>query len=131
MKATAAEAADRIIGCTRFFNLDRANKSVELGHTWIAPAFQGTRANTEAKFLQLSYAFDELLLNRVSFKTHHENRALAGSHQGNRRRCMKAPSAFTSSCPTAVAAIAASSASSSRNGPDVKDLLSRRLNAPL
>ena len=29
--------------------------------------------NTEAKLLQLTYAFDDLKLNRVALKTHHEN----------------------------------------------------------
>jgi N-acetyltransferase len=43
------------------------------GWTWIATSHQRTATNTEAKLLQLSYAFDELGATRVAFKTDERN----------------------------------------------------------
>jgi RimJ/RimL family protein N-acetyltransferase len=64
---------DQLVGSTRFIDLDLHHRTTELGHTWLAAAARGTRVNTEAKLLQLTYAFETLNLNRVAFKTHHEN----------------------------------------------------------
>jgi N-acetyltransferase len=70
---TVLKSENRVIGSSRLFNLDLKHRTVELGHTWLAPHYQGTGLNAEAKLLQLRYAFDELGLNRVGLKTHHEN----------------------------------------------------------
>ena len=58
-----------VVGCTRFGNIDRANKRLEIGWTWYTPTVQRTGANTEAKLLLLTHAFDTLGTNRVEFKT--------------------------------------------------------------
>jgi RimJ/RimL family protein N-acetyltransferase len=42
---------------------------VEIGWTWIAPSRQRSAVNTEAKLLQLTYAFDTLGAGRVALKT--------------------------------------------------------------
>lgn len=70
---TILKAENRVIGSTRFADLDRQNGTVELGYTWLAPEFHGTGLNAEAKLLQLRYGFEELGLRRVALKTHHEN----------------------------------------------------------
>jgi RimJ/RimL family protein N-acetyltransferase len=70
---TILKAEKRIVGSTRFIDLDLHHRTVEIGHTWISPRLHRTVVNPEAKFLQLRYAFEELKLNRVAFKTHHEN----------------------------------------------------------
>ncbi len=70
---TVLRGEGRVVGSTRFLDLDLMHKTVEIGHTWIAPEFQGAGVNPEAKLLQLRYAFEELGLNRVALKTHHEN----------------------------------------------------------
>lgn len=62
-------AAGAVIGSTRFGNIDRDNRRVEIGWTWITPAWQRTGANREAKYLLLEYAFEELDCIRVEFKT--------------------------------------------------------------
>lgn len=69
----SSESGDRVVGSTRLIDIDWHHRTAEIGHTWIIPAFQGTGVNAEAKLLQLTYAFEELKLNRVAFKTHHEN----------------------------------------------------------
>ena len=70
---TVLKAENRIIGSTRFLDLDLRHRTVEIGNTWLAPEFHGAELNPEAKLLQLTYAFEELKLNRVALKTHHEN----------------------------------------------------------
>lgn len=57
------------IGSTRFWKLDRANRTVEIGHTWISASYQRTAVNTEMKLLMLTYAFEVLNCVRVQFQT--------------------------------------------------------------
>jgi N-acetyltransferase len=70
---TVLKSDGRVVGSTRFLDLDLIHKTVEVGHTWIVPEYQGVGVNPEAKLVQLRYAFEELGLNRVALKTHHEN----------------------------------------------------------
>ena len=67
--ATVKRATGRIIGSTRFMNIDRANSRVEIGSTWIAPPWQRTAGNTEAKYLMLRHAFEVWRCIRVELKT--------------------------------------------------------------
>jgi RimJ/RimL family protein N-acetyltransferase len=57
------------VGSTRFMNIDRANRRVEIGSTWIAPAWQRTAVNTEAKYLMLRHAIEVWQCVRVELKT--------------------------------------------------------------
>ena len=63
----------KVVGSTRFGNVTPENRRVEIGWTWISPAWQRTAVNTEAKLLMLRYAFETLGCIRVELKTHHEN----------------------------------------------------------
>ncbi len=67
--ATIERSSGRVIGSTRFMNIDRVNRRVEIGSTWIAPAWQRTRVNTEAKYLTLRHAFEVWRCMRVELKT--------------------------------------------------------------
>jgi len=67
--ATVERSSGRAIGSTRFMNIDRANRRVEIGSTWIAPAWQRTAVNTEAKYLMLRHAFEVWGCMRVELKT--------------------------------------------------------------
>jgi N-acetyltransferase len=67
--ATVQRVSGKVIGSTRFMNIDRANRRVEIGSTWIIPAWQRTAVNTEAKFLMLRHAFEEWRCIRVELKT--------------------------------------------------------------
>jgi N-acetyltransferase len=67
--ATIKRASGRVIGSTRFMNIDRVNRRVEIGSTWIAPAWQRTAVNTEAKYLMLRHAFEVWQCFRVELKT--------------------------------------------------------------
>ena len=61
--------SDRVVGSTRFWKIDRQNRKLEIGHTWLSASWQGTFVNTEAKFLMLSFAFERLGCVRVQFTT--------------------------------------------------------------
>src|SRR6266496_4472377 len=67
--ATVERNSSRVIGSTRFMNIDRVNRRVEIGSTWIAPAWQRTAVNTEAKYLMLRHAFEVWKCMRVELKT--------------------------------------------------------------
>jgi N-acetyltransferase len=67
--ATVERKSGQVIGSTRFMNIDRANRRVEIGSTWIAPAWQRTAVNTEAKYLMLRHAFEVWHCIRVELKT--------------------------------------------------------------
>ena len=67
--ATIDAATGRPIGSTRFMSIVPEHRRLEIGWTWVAPAWQRTGANQEAKYLQLRHAFDVLGANRVEFKT--------------------------------------------------------------
>ncbi|MEO8030808.1 MAG: GNAT family protein [Gemmatimonadota bacterium] len=66
---TIDRASNRIIGSTRFGNIDRSNRRVEIGWTWLNPQWQRTAANTEAKLMMLQHAFDIWDCVRVELKT--------------------------------------------------------------
>lgn len=67
--ATVERSSGRVIGSTRFMNIDRVNRRVEIGSTWIAPAWQRSAVNTEAKYLMLRHAFEVWQCIRVELKT--------------------------------------------------------------
>jgi N-acetyltransferase len=76
-----------VIGSTRFWNLDRwawpqghprhgrsAPDACEIGYTWLTRSAIRTAANTEAKLLMLTYAFETWQVLRVCFHTDARNR---------------------------------------------------------
>jgi RimJ/RimL family protein N-acetyltransferase len=67
--ATMERSSGQVIGSTRFMNIDRTNRRVEIGSTWISPPWQRTAANTEAKYLMLRHAFEVWGCIRVELKT--------------------------------------------------------------
>ena len=69
------KAMGKIIGCTRYFNVDESNQRLEIGYTWYAESYQRTAVNTECKYLLLSHAFEKLEAIAVEFRTHWHNHA--------------------------------------------------------
>ncbi|MEP6742789.1 MAG: GNAT family N-acetyltransferase [bacterium] len=67
--ATILNETGRVVGSTRFANIDRDNRHMEIGWTWIGKPWQRTAVNTEAKYLMLRLAFEKLGSIRVEFKT--------------------------------------------------------------
>jgi N-acetyltransferase len=71
--ATMVRELGQVVGSTRFMSIAPSHRRVEIGGTWIAPAWQRTRANTEAKYLMLRHAFEAWKCMRVELKTHAQN----------------------------------------------------------
>lgn len=63
----------RAIGATRYLNIQPEHRSLEIGGTWYATAFQGSGINADAKYLLLRHAFESLGCLRVQFKTDSRN----------------------------------------------------------
>ena len=66
---TIEQPGGRVVGSTRYMNIDRPSRHVEIGATWIARPWQRTVVNTEAKYLMLRHAFEHLGCLRVELKT--------------------------------------------------------------
>ncbi|MEB0228450.1 GNAT family N-acetyltransferase [Pseudomonas sp. 10S4] len=63
----------KVIGSTRFWKVDRLNRKLEIGSSWIGASWQKTFVNTEAKYLMLRHAFEVLDCVRVQFITDENN----------------------------------------------------------
>jgi RimJ/RimL family protein N-acetyltransferase len=99
--ATVDAATGRAIGSTRFGDIAPEHGRVEIGWTWIAPSHQRSATNTEAKLLQMSYAFDELGATRLALKTDGRNlrsqaaiERLGAQREGTLRRHIRLPDGF-------------------------------------
>ncbi|KOY84163.1 GNAT family N-acetyltransferase [Lysinibacillus macroides] len=64
----------KIVGSTRFMNIDEQHQRLEIGYTWLTSAYWRTAINTNCKYLLLQYCFEQLYLRRVQIKTDHNNR---------------------------------------------------------
>ena len=85
--ATVARATGRVVGSTRFGNIEfwpweagnprqrglDVPDVVEIGWTWLAPDAQRTPINTEAKLLMLTHGFEAWRVHRVSLMTDARN----------------------------------------------------------
>jgi N-acetyltransferase len=60
---------NRIVGSTRFWKIDRENRKLEIGSTWLSASVQRSSVNTEAKYLLLTQAFEVMQCVRVQFTT--------------------------------------------------------------
>lgn len=60
-------------GCTRFYDINLAFKSLQLGYTWYGKEFRSTGLNKHCKFLLLQFAFETLGMDRVEFRADNNN----------------------------------------------------------
>ncbi len=67
--AQIEKSTNTVVGSTRYAAIDRTHLRLEIGWTWLAPPWQRTAINTEAKYLLLRHAFETLKCIRVEFKT--------------------------------------------------------------
>lgn len=72
--AVVRKTDGKIIGSTRYCNIDRANRRLEIGYTWYAQSMQRSGVNTECKHLLLTHAFEVLDCIAVEFRTDWFNR---------------------------------------------------------
>ncbi|MFC5887028.1 GNAT family protein [Kitasatospora sp. CM 4170] len=86
-------ASGRAVGITGFYDFSAVDELVEIGGTWYARSVWRTAVNTESKLLLLTYAFDELGMGRVMWKTDALNdrsrnaiQRLGAQYEGTHRR---------------------------------------------
>jgi RimJ/RimL family protein N-acetyltransferase len=68
----------KIVGTTRYMNIESVIRRLEIGSTWYAKSSQRTGVNTECKYLLLKHAFESLGCLAVELRTHwinHQSRA--------------------------------------------------------
>lgn len=93
---TVAVDSGLVIGSSSYLNYRPADDVVEIGYTWLNPSVWGTGANTEAKLLMITHAFEVLGCARVEFKTDARNErsraalaAIPAQFEGILRKHMK------------------------------------------
>ena len=62
-------ASGKAIGSTRYLDIRREHRGLEIGWTWVGTAYLRTPVNTECKSLLLTHAFEGLGAVRVQLKT--------------------------------------------------------------
>ncbi|WNC12332.1 GNAT family protein [Brevibacillus brevis] len=99
--AIVREQDGKVIGSTRFLNISRQDRGLEIGSTWLTPSVWKTLVNTECKWLLLRHCFEELGCIRVQLKTDSRNensqRAIArigGTREGVLRNHMVLPNGY-------------------------------------
>ncbi|MGV8878651.1 MAG: GNAT family N-acetyltransferase [Sphingobacteriaceae bacterium] len=68
------KAENKAIGSTRFYAINPANKTLEIGYTWYEKRYQRTYVNRNCKYLLLKFAFEQLNMERVGFRANSLNR---------------------------------------------------------
>ena len=97
--ATIERESGKPVGSTRYLSIEPRHRRIEIGWTWLAPAWQRTAVNTEAKLLMIGHAFEKLGALRVEFKTDALNEksrtallAIGAIEEGTLRHHMVMPS---------------------------------------
>jgi hypothetical protein len=113
---TMLRETNQIVGSTRFLSIVPEHRRAEIGGTWIAPPWQRTRVNAEAKYLMLRHAFESRKLLRVEFKTSSliTARERPFCESGRRKKGYSAGIWYSRMAHDATVSI---SASSRKNGP--------------
>ena len=91
----------RAIGATRYLNIESKHRHLEIGGTWYGVEYQGTGVNSEAKYLLLQHAFENLGCMRVQLKTDARNlrsqraiERLGATKEGVLRHAMITPDGY-------------------------------------
>ncbi|MEQ3527647.1 GNAT family N-acetyltransferase [Pseudoalteromonas piscicida] len=73
--AVRLNSSNEIVGTTRYYNADIANRRAMLGYTWYSDKVRRTAVNTECKLLLLQQLFEDFDAIAVEFRTHFFNHA--------------------------------------------------------
>lgn len=65
--------AGKLIGSTRYLDIQPAHRKLEIGWTWLHPEYWATAVNLECKLLLLTHCFETLQASRVQLKTDENN----------------------------------------------------------
>ena len=78
-------AEGSVVGCTRYYDIDRSVPTLAIGYTWYAARVQRTHVNTACKRLLLGHAFESLRMRTVYFHTQPRQSALPGGDRATGR----------------------------------------------
>lgn len=99
--AIVLRASGEAIGTTSYLDIRPEHDALEIGMTWIATSYQGTKVNPECKLLMVGHAIEVLGCERVQLKTDarnlHSQRAiekLGAMREGVLRKYGKMPDGF-------------------------------------
>lgn len=67
------KAQNRFAGSTRFGHIDKKNKVVHIGWTWLGKDFCASGLNANVKYLMLQYAFEKQDYKKVEFRIDERN----------------------------------------------------------
>ncbi len=67
------KATEKVMGSTRYLNLNKEHRNLEIGYTWYLPEYWGKGFNEECKYLLLKHCFEELKTIRVQIITSNKN----------------------------------------------------------
>ncbi len=62
------------VGCTRFYDIQLAFQTTQIGYTWYSKKCWGTKLNENCKYLLLEFAFGQMGLERVEFRADNNNK---------------------------------------------------------
>jgi len=62
------------VGCTRFYDIQLAFQTTQIGYTWYSKKCWGTKLNENCKHLLLQFAFDQMGFERVEFRADNNNK---------------------------------------------------------
>ncbi len=68
------KAAQTYVGSTRFYDMQLAFETTQLGYTWYGKKVWGTGLNAHCKFLLLQFAFEKMNFKRVEFRADNDNK---------------------------------------------------------
>jgi len=64
----------KVVGTTRYYNLNPTNRNLSIGYTWYAERVHRTGVNTACKYLLLEHAFEKINCISVQWHTDHRNK---------------------------------------------------------
>jgi RimJ/RimL family protein N-acetyltransferase len=68
------KASQTYVGSTRYYDIQLAFETTQLGYTWYGKKVWGTGLNAHCKFLLLQFAFEQMNLKRVEFRADNDNK---------------------------------------------------------
>ena len=68
------KASQSYVGSTRFYDVQLAFETTQLGYTWYSEKVWGTGLNQHCKYLLLKFAFEKMNFKRVEFRADNNNK---------------------------------------------------------
>lgn len=73
--AVRCNKTNKIVGTTRYYDVDAKNRRARIGYTWYSAAVRRTPVNTECKLLLLTHLFESHEAIAAEFQIHFFNQA--------------------------------------------------------